>query len=382
MGIQGLTRLISENVPGAIKTSEIKSHFGRKVAIDASMCIYQFMIAVRQQDGNMLMNEAGETTSHLMGFFYRTVRMVENGIKPVYVFDGKPPKMKSHELTKRKARKEDALEKLEAAKEEGTAEDMLRFTKRTVRVTTEHNEECKRLLKAMGIPYVNAPCEAEAQCAELVRAGKVYAAASEDMDTLTFGSPILMRHLTDAEQRKVPIQEFELQKVLDGLEFTKEQFIDLCILMGCDYVESIKGVGPHRALQMIKEYKTIDAAIQHLPEKLKAAIPENWAYAEARELFLVPEVTDGSTYDLKWEEPDVDEVVQFMVREKGFNEERIRKGCERLSKNIGKATQSRMMDFFKAQPGATPKKETPKATGTKKRGGAGADSKNLKKRRK
>jgi flap endonuclease-1 len=158
-----------------------------------------------------------------MGMFYRTVRMVDNGIKPVYVFDGKPPTMKSGELAKRKARKEDAQNKMDEASETGTAEDVARFTKRTVKVTPEHNNECKRLLKAMGIPYVEAPCEAEAQCAELARAGKVFAAASEDMDTLTFSSPILLRHLTFSEQRKMPIDEVNLEKTLEGLGMTMPQ---------------------------------------------------------------------------------------------------------------------------------------------------------------
>ncbi|CEG68592.1 Putative Flap endonuclease-1 [Rhizopus microsporus] len=98
MGIKGLNQLISEHAPNAIKCYELKNFFGRKVAIDASMSIYQFMIAVRQQDGQVLQNEEGETTSHLMGMFYRTVRIVENGIKPVYVFDGKPPTLKSGEV--------------------------------------------------------------------------------------------------------------------------------------------------------------------------------------------------------------------------------------------------------------------------------------------
>jgi len=94
MGIKGLTALLSQHAPNAIKEHEIKTLFGRKVAIDASMSIYQFLIAVRQKDGEMLQNDAGETTSHLMGFFYRTIRIVENGIKPAYIFDGKPPEMK------------------------------------------------------------------------------------------------------------------------------------------------------------------------------------------------------------------------------------------------------------------------------------------------
>lgn len=186
------------------------------------MSIYSFLIAVRS-DGQQLMNEAGETTSHLMGMFYRTLRMVENGIKPLYVFDGAPPKLKSGELAKRFQRKQEATEGLEEAKETGTAEDVEKFSRRTVRVTREHNAECQRLLKLMGIPYIVAPTEAEAQCAVLARAGKVYAAASEDMDTLCFNTPILLRHLTFSEQRKEPIQEIHLEKVLEGLNMERKQ---------------------------------------------------------------------------------------------------------------------------------------------------------------
>jgi flap endonuclease-1 len=186
------------------------------------MSIYSFLIAVRSE-GQVLMNESGETTSHLMGMFYRTLRIVDNGIKPLYVFDGKPPKLKSGELAKRYQRKAEAEEAHEEAKETGTAEEIERFSRRTVKVTKEHNAECKRLLKLMGIPYIDAPTEAEAQCAVLARAGKVYAAASEDMDTLTFNTPILLRHLTFSEQKKLPIQEIFLDKVLAGLAFSMDQ---------------------------------------------------------------------------------------------------------------------------------------------------------------
>lgn len=186
------------------------------------MSIYSFMVAVRSQ-GEMLTNEAGETTSHLMGMFYRTIRICDNGVKPLYVFDGAPPKLKSGELAKRFQRKAEAHEAHEEAKETGTAEDMEKFSRRTVKVTREHNDECKRLLQLMGIPYIVAPTEAEAQCAVLARAGKVYAAASEDMDTLTFNAPILLRHLTFSEQRKEPIQEIHLDAVLEGLGFTLHQ---------------------------------------------------------------------------------------------------------------------------------------------------------------
>jgi hypothetical protein len=140
MGIKGLTTLLSEHAPKAIQHHEIKTLFGRKVAIDASMSIYQFLIAVRQKDGEMLTNDAGETTSHLMGLFYRTIRIVENGIKPAYVFDGKPPDLKAGVLSKRFERRAEAKEDNEEAKETGTVEEMDKFSRRTVKVTREHKK--------------------------------------------------------------------------------------------------------------------------------------------------------------------------------------------------------------------------------------------------
>ena len=112
-----------------------------------------------------------------------------------------------------------------------------------------------------------APSEAEAQCAELARGGKVYAAGSEDMDTLTFNAPILYRHLTFSEAKKEPISEINLQLALEGLEMEMSQFIDLCILLGCDYLEPIKGIGPKSALKLVREYGDLKGVVEHLREK-------------------------------------------------------------------------------------------------------------------
>ncbi|KAI0074139.1 PIN domain-like protein [Panus rudis PR-1116 ss-1] len=398
MGIKGLTALISEHAPKAIVEHEIKTLFGRKVAIDASMSIYQFLIAVRQKDGELLTNDAGETTSHLMGFFYRTIRMVENGIKPAYVFDGKPPELKSGVLSKRFERREEAKEEGEEAKETGTAEDVDRFSRRTVKVTREHNEECRRLLGLMGIPFVVAPSEAEAQCAELARGGKVYAAGSEDMDTLTFGAPILYRHLTFSEARKQPISEINLQKALEGLEMDMSQFIELCILLGCDYLEPIKGIGPKSALKLLKEHGNLGAVITHLREKAAAkeeaagedgkkkkggiSVPEEWPWEEAKKLFATPDVTPADQVEIEWKNPDVDGLVQFLVTEKGFNEERVRKGAEKLSKFLNAKQQGRLDGFFTVQPKTSPKKdkEAAKGKGAKGKGKGKADTRGTKRK--
>ncbi|PWY67526.1 DNA-repair protein Rad2 [Aspergillus heteromorphus CBS 117.55] len=350
MGIKHLYQVISENAPDAVKAGDIKNHFGRKVAIDASMSIYSFLIAVRSE-GQQLMSDTGETTSHLMGMFYRTLRMVDNGIKPLYVFDGAPPKLKSGELAKRFARRGEATEAHEEAKETGTAEDVEKFSRRTVRVTREHNAECKKLLKLMGIPYIDAPTEAEAQCAVLARAGKVYAAASEDMDTLCFETPILLRHLTFSEQRKEPIQEIHLSRALEGLGMDRSQFIDLCILLGCDYLEPIPKVGPNTALKLIRDHGSLEKVIEFMENdpKKKFVIPDDWPYQDARELFLKPDVRDAShpDCDFKWEAPDVDGLIEYLVKDKGFNEDRIRNGAARLQKNLKSAQQSRLEGFFK-----------------------------------
>jgi flap endonuclease-1 len=317
------------------------------------MSIYSFLVAVRSE-GQVLTNEAGETTSHLMGLFYRTIRICDNGIKPVYVFDGAPPKLKSGELAKRFQRKAEAQEAHEEAKETGTAEDMEKFSRRTVKVTREHNEECKRLLRLMGIPYIVAPTEAEAQCAVLAKGEKVYAAASEDMDTLTFNAPILLRHLTFSEQRKEPIQEVHLDRVLDGLGLDRDQFIDLCILLGCDYLDPIPKVGPSTAYDLIKKHGSLEAVVNYIEKdpKKKFTIPEDWPYKEARELFLNPDVlpADHEDCNFQWKSPDIEGLVQFLVKEKGFSEERVKSGAEKLNKNLKTAQQSRLEGFFKSVP--------------------------------
>ncbi|WKX90188.1 hypothetical protein Q1695_009212 [Nippostrongylus brasiliensis] len=344
MGIKDLSKVIADNAPNAIRLNEMKNYFGRKVAIDASMCLYQFLIAVRQ-DGSQLQSETGEVTSHLMGMFYRTIRMIDNGVKPCYVFDGKPPDMKSGELEKRSEKRAEAEKGLIEAKEKGDTAAADKYERRLVKVTKEQNEEVKKLLTLMGVPVVEAPCEAEAQCAALVKANKVFATATEDMDALTFGSNVLLRHMTFSEAKKMPIKEFSLARILEDFDMTTEQFIDLCILLGCDYCESIRGIGPKKAFELIKTYGDIESILENIDQK-KYSPPENWPYKRARELFLNPEVAECDSINLVWKEPDIDGIMKFMCEEKNFNEDRIRSAVERIKKGRGSASQGRIDLFF------------------------------------
>jgi len=367
MGIHGLTKLISDHAPGAIKEGSIDNYFSRKIAVDASMSIYQFLIAVRSHgEGGgtgQLTNEAGEVTSHITGMLYRTIRMLEAGIKPVFVFDGKAPTMKSGELAKRKERQKQAQEELEKLQQEGSgasAEDIERQQKRLVRASREQSEEVKKLLQLMVVPVVDAPCEAEATCAVLAKAGLVYGTGTEDADALTFGTPFLIRHLNVSEARKQPIVEVNLERALEGLKLDMSQFVDLCILCGCDYTDSIKGIGPIKALKLIQDHKNIEGVIKAL-DTTKYPLPEPFPFEEARALFVQPDVLDvkAPEAEFRWKDCDAEGLKQYLIEEKQFGEERVNKAIERLQKCKGKQAQGRMDSFFTVLPSqAKPKTES------------------------
>lgn len=222
--------------------------------------------------------------------------MTEQGIRPVWVFDGLPPNLKRKELSRRKKLKQEAKEKLAEAKETGTVEQQLKQHQRQVKMSSKTIDDAMKMLSLMGFPVIKASAEAESQCVELLRKGLVDAVASEDMDCLTFGCSMLLRGVKSKDRKIVEIQ---LSKVLEELKLTMDQFIDFCILCGCDYCDSIKNMGPVRALKYIKEYKTIEKVLEALKKeneteksKVKFGIPSGDAFLfeQARELFKSPDV--------------------------------------------------------------------------------------------
>lgn len=345
MGIRQLSKILSQHAPNSIKTRDISFYTGQIIAIDASLSIYQFLIAVRS-DGFTLNTSSGETTSHLIGLFYRTLRIVSSGIIPLYVFDGLPPALKMEELTKRSEKRQTAILEYEKAFESGDIEKIAMYDKRKTKVTKKHNDDCKRLLTLMGVPYVDAPSEAEAYCALLAKERKVYGVATEDMDALTFGSPLLLRNLNAAENKKLPIKEYNLEKALKEMDLSMKEFIDLCILLGCDYCGTIKGIGPQKAYSMINKHKTIENILE---SEHKLVIPENWQFDEARDTFTkLSEPNDENKIDdIKMQEPDIEGIVDFLVKENNFAEDRVRKGIEKLVNRKKHKTQMRLEMFMK-----------------------------------
>jgi len=313
--------------------SDLRELRGKVIAIDAYNALYQFLAAIRQPDGTPLMDSKGRVTSHLSGLFYRTINIMEHGIKPVYVFDGKPPELKAKEIEARRTVRVMAEEKYKQALKEGDLEAARRYAQMASRLTDEMVEDAKKLLTAMGIPWVQAPSEGEAQAAFMAAKGDVWATASQDYDSLLFGSPRLLRNLTISGRRKLPRKDvyveikpelIELGKLLKALGITREQLVDIAILLGTDYnPDGVKGIGPKSALRYIKSYGSLEKALKALPQAKFPVEP-----SKIKEIFLNPPTT--TNYELKWVEPDEAKIIELLVEEHDFSEERVKHAIERL----------------------------------------------------
>jgi len=322
---------------------------GKVIAIDAYNALYQFLATIRQPDGTPLMDSRGNITSHLSGLLYRTINLLEKGIKPVYVFDGKPPEMKDLEILKRMKIKKEAEKKYEEALRRGDLEAARKYAQRALRLTEPMVRSAKMLLELMGIPYVQAPSEGEAQAAYMTRKGDAWATASQDYDSLLFGAPRLVRNLTISGRRKLPGKDvyveikpeiIDLEESLRTLGITREQLIDIAILLGTDYnPDGVKGVGPKRALRLIKTYKSLEKVLPIVNGEFPVDP------LEIRKFFLNPSVTNN--YVIEWKEPDKEGLIKFLCKEHDFSENRVEKAIRRLEKAMRQIrTQSSLEEWF------------------------------------
>ena len=314
MGIKNMLKFLSE-FQDIIKDKNIKDYYGKKIAIDISILIYQFVIAVRSS-GSDLTNDKGDITSHLLGLFNKTLSFLEKGIIPVYVFDGTPPLLKQKTLNIRKQIRNKALEKLVDAK---TDLDKIKYLKRSVKITRKQIDQCRELLDLMGIPYINAPEEADSELAYLCKENLVYAVLTEDMDILTFGSPRIIRNLTS--NKKEPI-EIELNDILTKLNITYDNFVELCILFGCDYCVNIHDVKPINIFNIYMKHKNITDTINELKE-LSLINLDTFEYLEAKTYFVNSIHSNITKDDMQLKKPNIDKLIDFLVIKCGFIKSKI-----------------------------------------------------------
>lgn len=312
------------------------------VAIDAYNAIYQFLSIIRGPDGMPLTDYNGKITSHITGLFYRNVNFLSLGIKPVYVFDGKPPSLKSAEIERRKQIKKEATIKYENAVSQGRYEEAKKYAQQTSILKDEMVEDSKRLLGLFGIPFVDAPSEGEATAAHMTITGQAHVSASQDFDSLLFGAKKLVRNFTNSGKRKLPNRNttievepeiIDLMKTLDNLGITREQLVDIGILIGTDFnPDGFERIGPKTALKAIKQYGRLEE-IPQIQEKLG-----HIDYKKIREIFLNPKVAGIS--DLKFGNVDYTGMTNYLTNERNFSIERVGASLNRLKKSIEKKSHS------------------------------------------
>lgn len=324
------------NLGDLIETEEISfaDMNDRVVAVDALNTLYQFLSIIRQRDGTPLKDSQGRVTSHLSGLFYRTVKLYEKNIRVVYVYDGEAPELKATEAAERRKRREEAEEEWKRLKEEGKLKEAFTKATQSAKINDTMLEESKKLLDAMGVPYVQAPSEGEAQAAAMNTSGDVWAAGSQDWDLLLFGAERMVKNLTTTGKRKVQGKQtyrkvmpetVVADDVFEALGITREKLVWMGIMVGTDYDPGgIEGIGPKTALKLARRYDSFDALMED----------EKWEWGHdpdpvvIRDFFLDPPVDPDAAFSFT--EPARERVRELLVDEHDFSEDRITKQIDRF----------------------------------------------------
>ena len=344
MGIKNLMKVLNEHVPDSIQAITIQELNGKKIAIDTSIILYQYVTAVRST-GDDLRGPDGKSTSHIQGILSKSLNYLKMGIIPVFVFDGKPPELKMKILNDRSKIKKEAIRKLLELEDKTTEPeseiilddetiDMLeaekiKLLKQSVSISQKEMLQAYEIVKLLGIPAFLAPEEADSQCAYLSINNLVDHVASEDMDLLTFGTTNILRNFTKKNMFKI-----DLEDILTQGNITMDQFIDICILLGCDYTDTIDGIGTKRAWELIKRYGSLEDLITK-EQKIaqgKYKLPDNFRYEESREYFKNPRHIPATNTDLELKIPQLNELKQLLITRYGFGEDTIEKSIKFLRK--------------------------------------------------
>ncbi len=328
----------------------LKDLTNKTLVVDSYNFLYQFLTSIRSRDGSLLMDSKGSITSHLVGLFSRTTRLMQNNIKLIFVFDGEPPELKEKERERRKNVKINAEKEYKKAVEEENIEEMKKYASRTSRLTEDMIEESKKIISALGLPIIQAPSEGEAQAAYMVKNRDADYCVSQDFDSLLFGCPRLVRNLSLIGKRKKQGLSYEtvnpevinLSENLNNLGIDQNQLIALAMLVGTDYnIGGVKGIGPKNALKLVKKY---GSNLDSLFKEVKWGDFFNYPWKEVYNLFKkIPVISD---YSVEWREPDGREVIKLLVDEHDFAMDRVKPVLDRLLKNKESKQQKGLGEFF------------------------------------
>ncbi len=307
---------------------QMKDLGGRTIAIDAFNWIFQFLTTIRLADGSYLTDKQGRITTHLNGLFYRSLSLLTNKITPVYVFDGKAPKFKKKTLEERHRIKSEAMELSKTAK---TIEEKTMYLRRTAEIDSYIIDSSIELLNLMGIRTIKAPAEGEAQAARLNANGLVYAVASQDYDTILFGANRIVRNLNITNRKKVTgkgisttvsPELIEAKKFFSETGLDREKAILIAMMVGTDYNKGVMGIGPKKALKIVKE-ETREQILSKYDFRTENDVNEVYNY------FISPNVVDYKELSNQLN-LDKEKVLRFLCDEHGFDRERMSQSLEKI----------------------------------------------------
>lgn len=328
MGIKGLTQLIKQYSPESIETVNLHKLSGKKLAIDASLFMYKMLINMRTSDNSYLKSNNGKVVSHITGIFYKTTNYLSVNITPIYVFDGKPPESKDAVIKKRQEKVSNAKSKMEST--DISQEQKNNIEKQTVRLTKEYIDDIKQLLDLMGVSYVQANGEAEAYASEMCRQGMVDYVVTEDMDTLAFGCPKMIRTCLDKSiKRSDVISIIDLESILKNFNISYEEFIDMCILCGCDYCDNLPRIGNKTAYNLVKKHRTIEKIIPTIKN-----IPDDYEekYKESRRLFTMYQDTlDLQQLTIHHSSRRFNELHEYLTSTCNMSEQRVTNAIKKIN---------------------------------------------------
>ncbi len=327
---------------------ELEQLSGKIISMDSYNIIYQFLSSIHDRfTGEPLRDSKGRVTSHLSGLFYRTTKLMENGIKPVFVFDGKHPEFKKKTQESRIKMRQEAAEKLKIAQKEGDVEKIRLYAQAAVKLDKEMIEEAKKMLSLMGLQVIQAPSEGEAQAADMIKKGLAWASGSQDWDSLLFGATRLVKNLNISGRRKLPgklsytfikPEIIELQKVLDNAGITQDQLIMLGILVGTDFnPKGVKGIGPKTALKLVKENTSTESLLSNIEWEFDVDFEDIFNF------FKKPEADD---VQIEKVEPDWTGLTEFLL-DHDFSHDRIEATKKRLIGAKSSSTQKSLDGWFK-----------------------------------
>ena len=347
MGIKNLMKVLNNNTPSAINNINISELKGKRIAIDTSIILYQYITAIKSS-GDDLRGPNNISTSHIMGILVKALNYLKMEIIPIFVFDGNPPLLKMKILNDRSNIKKDAISKLieldikinntnanlntnidneddfNIILDQETLSifesEKIKLLKKSVSISQNEMIEAREIINLLGIPNIIAPEEADSQCAYLSINNMVDYVASEDMDLLTFGSKIIIRNFMKKNMFKIDLNEI----LLSGNK-TMNEFIDICILLGCDYTETIEGIGQKKAWNFISKYGSIEELIILEPKIIsnKYKIPDNFRFIESREYFKNPRHIKVEYDDLIIKNPQLNKLKSLLLSKYGFSENTI-----------------------------------------------------------